>query len=270
MREVFGPLGVNICVPSLRVNEILKSVAALVGTDRHTGLTLAPEVARDDMREQIRKKIKNEDLYEGCKAAFAGGFDKVKLYFMCGLPGERQVDLDGIVDMAETIARIGRDVRGRFPKITASVSNFVPKAHTPYQWNGMQRRDYFQWAHQYLRDRVKIRSVQVKCHPVETSMLEGLLSRGDRRLADVIELAWRRGARLDSWSEKLNAPLWWQALAEVSAGRPGMDFDSLVHRASEIGDRLPWDHINVKKGRTYLEKEQARAVVQLEAMAGAV
>jgi radical SAM family uncharacterized protein len=270
MRDVFGPLGVNISVPSLRVNEILKSVAALVGTDRHTGLTLAPEVARDDMREQIRKKIKNEDLYEGCKAAFAAGFDKVKLYFMCGLPGERQVDLDGIVDMAETIAQIGRQVRGRFVKVTASVSNFVPKAHTPYQWNGMARREYFHWAHQYLRARVKIRSVQVKCHPVETSMLEGLLSRGDRRMADVIELAWRRGARLDSWGEKLNAPLWWQALADVAQNHPGMDFDSIVHKPYQLGDRLPWDHINVKKGRTYLEKEQTRSVVQLEAMAAAV
>jgi radical SAM family uncharacterized protein len=270
MQEVFRPLGVNIAVPSLRVNEILKSVAALIGTDRHSSLTLAPEVARDDMREQIRKKIKNEDLYEGCRQAFANGFDKVKLYFLCGLPGEREVDLDGIVDMAETIAQIGREVRGRFPKVTASVSNFVPKAHTPYQWNGMQTREYFQWAHQYMRRRLKIRSVRLNCHPVETSLLEGLLSRGDRRLAEVVELAWRRGARLDSWSERLDADLWWKALADVGQGRAGMDFASLVHRASAIGDRLPWDHINVKKGRTYLEKEQLRSVVQLEAMAEAV
>jgi radical SAM family uncharacterized protein len=270
MREVFGPLGVNIAVPSLRVNEILKSVAALIGTDRHSSLTLAPEVARDDMREQIRKKIKNEDLYEGCRAAFANGFDKVKLYFMCGLPGERQVDLDGIIDMAETIARIGREVRGRFVQVTASVSNFVPKPHTPYQWNGMQTREYFHWAHKYLHSRVKIRSVKVKCHPVETSLLEGLLSRGDRRLADVIELAWRRGARLDSWTERLDADRWWQALAEVGQGQPGLDFQTIVHKPSPIGDRLPWDHINIKKGRTYLEKEQQRAVVQLDAMAGAV
>ena len=270
MREVFNPMGVSISVPSLRVNEILKSVAELVGTDRHSGLTLAPEVARDDMREQIRKKIKNEDLYEGCRQAFAGGFDKVKLYFMCGLPGERQVDLDGIIDMSETIARIGREVRGRFPKVTASVSNFVPKAHTPYQWNGMQTREYFHWAHQYLRRRVSIRSVQIKCHPVETSLLEALLSRGDRRLADVVELAWRRGARLDSWSERLDADLWWNALAEVGQNRPGMDYQSLAQRQIAIGDRLPWDHINVKKGRTYLEKEQLRATAQLEEMASAV
>jgi radical SAM family uncharacterized protein len=270
MQEEFRPLGVSIAVPSLRVNEILKSVAALIGTERHSSLTLAPEVARDDMREQIRKKIKNEDLYEGCREAFANGFDKVKLYFLCGLPGEREVDLDGIIEMSETIAQIGREVRGRFPKVTASVSNFVPKAHTPYQWNGMQTREYFRWAHQYLKRRVKIRSVRVNCHPVETSMLEGLLSRGDRRLADVIELAWRRGARLDSWSERLDADLWWKALADVGQGRPGMDFASIVHRPSALGDRLPWDHINVKKGRTYLEKEQLRSVAQLEAMAEAI
>ncbi len=270
MQEVFRPLGVSISVPSLRVNEILKSVGPLLGTERHSGLTLAPEVARDDMREQIRKKIKNEDLFDGCREAFKHGFDKVKLYFLCGLPGEREVDLDGIVEMAEKIAHIGREVRGRFVKVTASVSNFVPKAHTPYQWNGMQTRDYFRWAHDYMRRQIKVRSVQLKCHSVETSMLEGLLSRGDRRMGQVIELAWRRGARLDSWGERLDANLWWQALADVGQGRAGMDFHSLVHRASALGDRLPWDHINVKKGRTYLEKEQLRSVVQLDAMAGAV
>ena len=121
-----------------------------------------------------------------------------------------------------------------------------------------------------MRRRLKIRSVRLNCHPIETSLLEGLLSRGDRRLAEVVELAWRRGARLDSWAERLDADLWWKALADVGQGRAGMDFASLVHRSSEIGDRLPWDHINVKKGRTYLEKEQQRSVVQLEAMAGAV
>jgi radical SAM superfamily enzyme YgiQ (UPF0313 family) len=264
MREVFEPLDVSVSIPSLRVNEQLQAVVDLMSTERHSGLTLAPEVARDDMREQIRKKIKNEDLYEGCRKAFANGFDHVKLYFLCGLPGERPVDLDGIVDMAETIAKIGREVRGRFPKVTASVSNFVPKAHTPYQWNGMQTREYFHWAREYMKRRVKIRSVRVNCHPVETSLLEGLLSRGDRRVAEVVELAWRRGARLDSWREHLNAELWWQALADC-----GLVFDEIVHKPCAIGDRLPWDHINVKKGRTFLEKEQQRATVQLAAMAGA-
>jgi radical SAM superfamily enzyme YgiQ (UPF0313 family) len=264
MRDVFNPMGVNVSVPSLRVNEQLRSVAALIGSDRQTGLTLAPEVARDDMREQIRKKIKNEDLYEGSRQAFRNGFRRVKLYFLCGLPGERAVDLDGIIEMAETISRIGKEELGRFVEVTASVSNFVPKAHTPYQWNGMQTRDYFHWAHRYLRERNTLRSVKVKCHPVETSLLEGLFSRGDRRLGDVIELAWRRGARLDSWMECIRPQLWWDAAREV-----GIDVEQSIHEAYPVAARLPWDHINVKKGRTYLEKEQQRAVVQLAEMADA-
>ena len=116
LKEVFTPLGVNISVPSLRVNEQLRSIAELLGNRRRSSLTLAPEVARDDMREQIRKKIKNEDLYEGCREAFRRNFESVKLYFMCGLPGERTVDLDGIIEMAETIARIGKEERGTICK----------------------------------------------------------------------------------------------------------------------------------------------------------
>jgi len=262
LKRVFGPLGVNVSVPSLRVNDQLRTIAELIGNDRRSSLTLAPEVARDDMREQIRKKIKNDDLYEGCRVAFRNNYQSVKLYFMCGLPGERTVDLDGIVDMAETIARIRKEEHGRYAKVTASVSNFVPKAHTPYQWNAMQTRDYFQWAHDYLRGKRRIRSVTVKCHDIETSLLEGVLSRGDRRIADAIELAWQRGARMDSWRERFDADRWWKALADA-----GIDYEAALHRPYEIGDRLPWDHVNVKYGRRFLEKEQQRSVTQLADMA---
>jgi len=262
LKQVFKPLGVNIAVPSLRVNEQLKTLAELVGNDRRSGLTLAPEVARDDMREQIRKKIKNEDLYEGCRTAFKNNYESVKLYFLCGLPGERPVDLDGIVEMAETIAKIGKEVRGRYAKVTASVSNFVPKAHTPYQWNGMQRREYFEWAHKYLYSKKTIRSVNIKCHNVETSLLEGVLSRGDRRTGRAIELAWRRGARMDGWTENLDPKRWWAAINDA-----GIDAEKQMHEPYQLTDKLPWDHVNVKYGRLYLEKEQNRAVIALNAMA---
>ena len=264
LKREFQPLGVHLSMPSLRVNEQLKSIAELIGNDRRSSLTLAPEVARDDMREQIRKKIKNEDLYEGCRRAFQHNFESVKLYFMCGLPGERTVDLDGIVDMAETIARIGKEERGRFARVTASVSNFVPKAHTPYQWNGMQRREYFEEAHRHLWNKRKIRSVNVKCHDVQTSLLEGLLSRGDRRTARAVENAWRAGARLDSWHEQMKADRWWAAFATAD-----IDIEKQLHEPYDLHDRLPWDHVNVKYGRTFLEKEQNRSVVQLDAMADA-
>jgi radical SAM superfamily enzyme YgiQ (UPF0313 family) len=264
LRDVFRPLGVNVSVPSLRVNEQLRSIAELIGNDRRSSLTLAPEVARDDMREQIRKKIKNEDLYEGCRTAFRNNYESVKLYFMCGLPGEREVDLDGIIEMAETIARIGRQERGRPARVTASVSNFVPKSHTPYQWNGMQRREYFEWAHRYLWNRRRNRGVNVKCHDIDTSLLEGVLSRGDRRMGDVIELAWKRGARLDSWRERFQPQLWWQALADC-----GLSLEQVAHQPYDVGERLPWDHLNVKYGRTFLEKEHDRSLLQLQAMAEA-
>lgn len=264
LHEVFEPLGVNISVPSLRVNEQLRSLPELIGTARRRSLTLAPEVARDDMREQIRKRIKNEDLVEGCRAAFENGFEAVKLYFMCGLPGERPVDLDGIVDLAEQIATVGKEVNGRYARVTASVSNFVPKAHTPYQWNGMQRREYFQWAHKYLWSRRKIRSINIKCHDIETSLLEGVLSRGDRRAGQAIRLAWQRGARMDGWTEHLDPQRWWQAIEDA-----GLDVDQQVHQPYGLMDKLPWDHVNVKYGREFLEKEQNRATVQLAAMANA-
>jgi len=260
----FMPLGVNISVPSLRVNEQFKNLPKLMKGVRKGGLTLAPEVARDDMRDQIRKPIDNNDLFEGCRLAFQEGWRRVKLYFLCGLPGERQADLDGIVDLAERISSIGKEVTGRYIDVTASVSNFVPKPHTPYQWNGMETRDYFEWAHRYLRKRVKLRAVKVKCHDINRSLLEGILTRGDRRVAPALEEAWRRGARLDAWEEYYQPDVWWKAFDDL-----GIDVSFYSHRTRPTTERLAWDHVNVKKGREWLEKEHGRALVQLNAMANA-
>jgi radical SAM family uncharacterized protein len=263
MQETFRPLGVSVSVPSLRVNEQLLIVTELMNTDRHSGLTFAPEVALDDMRRQIGKPIRNEDLFAGSRKAFEAGFNRVKLYFMCGLPGERPADLDGILEMADAIWKIGRDA-GRSVKVVANVSNFVPKPHSPYQWNGMQSREYLRQAHQRLRPPRGWRGVEVKCHDIDTSLLEGVLGRGDRRVGAAIELAWRRGARLDSWTEHHRADVWRQALADAA-----IDVDLLVHQPYPVDAELPWDHIGVRQGRGYLEQEQRRSVEQLETMRGA-
>ncbi|HEV3437080.1 MAG TPA: TIGR03960 family B12-binding radical SAM protein [Gemmata sp.] len=265
MHEVFAPLGVNVSLPSLRVNHQLRSVPKLMQGWRRAGLTLAPEVARDDMREQIRKKIKNEDLIEGCREAFKEGMSHVKLYFLCGLPGERHVDLDGIIELSETISAVGKEATGRYKEVTASVSNFIPKPHTPYQWNGMQTREYFRWAGDYLHRQKTNRNVKIKQHDIETSLLEGILTRGDRRVAPGLYEAWRRGARMDGWKECFNPELWWKTFTDL-----GIDVDFYRTRQRPIGEKLPWDHVNVKKGRAYLEKEQERSVIQLRVMADAV
>jgi radical SAM superfamily enzyme YgiQ (UPF0313 family) len=166
--------------------------------------------------------------------------------------------------MAETISQIGREVTGRFAEVTASVSNFVPKPHTPYQWNGMQTREYFHWAGDYLHRRKRLRSVKVKQHNIERSLLEGLLTRGDRRIAPVLLEAYRRGAGLDAWDETFRADRWWKVVEDL-----GVDFAWYAQRQRPVDEVLPWDHINVKKGRAYLEKEQSRSVVQLGVMATA-
>jgi radical SAM superfamily enzyme YgiQ (UPF0313 family) len=229
-----------------------------MNTDRHSGLTLAPEAARDEMRRRIGKPITNDDLLAGCRRAFENGFSRVKLYFMCGLPGENEADLAGIIDLSETIARLGLETTGRQPAVVANVSNFVPKPQTPFQWHAMQRREYFFQAHEFLHQRKRLRCVQLKCHDVESSLLEGVLCRGDRRMGRAIELAWQRGARLDGWSEKLDPKLWWQALADA-----GIDIEKTLHLPCPAPAALPWDPIGIRQGREYLEREWERAAEPL-------
>lgn len=261
MAEVFAPLGVNVSLPSLRVNNQLRSLPQLVRGVRKGGLTLAPEVARDDMREQIRKKIKNDDLFEGCRQAFRNGWQKVKLYFLCGLPGERDTDLDGIVEMAEEIARISRQETGRFREVVASVSNFVPKPHTPYQWSKMQPREYFERVRGYMLSKTTIRSVKIKQHDIDTSFLEGVLTRGDRRVGRALIQAWQDGARLDGWQECFNPRTWKAAFEKL-----GMDPLFFSHRERPLSETLPWDHILTKRDRNFLETEQGKSRIQLELM----
>jgi len=243
MQETFRPLGVGISVPSLRINEQLRTITDLLNTDRHSGLTLAPEAARDELRRQVGKAIRNDDLYEGCRAAFQSGYHRVKLYFMCGLPGEEPADLDALIDMAESIARMGKEIRGRPVTVVVNVSNFVPKPHTSFERLAMQRREYFQEAHQHLRRRRVLRSVQIKCHDVEASLLEAALARGDRRAGAAIELAWRRGARFDSWHDHFRPELWWSAMAEA-----GIDAGQSLHRGYADESPLPWSHVGVRGG----------------------
>ena len=256
MSEVFTPLGVKISLPSLRITETLKKIPALLSEGRRSGLTLAPEVARDDMREQIRKPINNQDLYDGCAEAFRRGWRKVKLYFMCGLPGERPADLDGIVDDGrdDRPDRQGcdRPVRRR----DGQRVELHPQAAHAVSVERLAVSRVFPLGTSLSRSRkCKVRSVTVKCHDIERSMLEGILTRGDRRVAAALEAAWSRGARLDAWGEYFNPRLWWETFADL-----GIDVPFYSHRERPIEEVLPWDHIHIRFGREYLAKEQIALV----------
>ena len=183
----------------------------------------------------------------------ANGFARVKLYFMCGLPGEEEADLRGILDMAETVSRLGKECGGRFATVTAAVANFVPKPQTPFQWNAMQRREYFAAVHDRLRRGRRFKSVSVHCHPLESSLLEGVLSRGDRRVARPSNWPFAAAARFDAWNEQLRPDLWWQALSDA-----GVNVEQILHEPYPVGAVLPWDHLGIRQGRGYLEREAPR------------
>jgi len=238
LHAVFQPLGVSISLPSLRVNARWRWISDVLDTDRRDGLTLAPEAAHDEMRQQIGKPIRNDDLFAGCRRAMENGFSRVKLYFMCGLPGEAPADLDGIIDMAEEISRMGKGVMGRLASVVANISNFIPKPQTPYQRAAMQSDEYFEQAHEHLRRRKRLRSVALRFTDVESTLIEAALCRGDRRLGGAIEAVWRRGARLDAWAERMRPWLWKEAIAAA-----GVDLDAVLHQPYAEEVILPWEHV---------------------------
>ncbi|MDR2345056.1 MAG: TIGR03960 family B12-binding radical SAM protein [Planctomycetaceae bacterium] len=238
LREELSPMGVSISVPSLRVNSQLSNMMQNLTTERTSGLTVAPEAALDDMRRRIGKPITNENLMSGCEAAFLNGFNRVKMYFLCGLPEESENDIDGIIDLSIEIMKLGKKVSGRNPTVTSNVSNFVPKPHSKWERAGMQKEQYFTDVHSRLLNRVKRTGVSLKYHTLETSLLEALLCRADRRVGKVIEQAWRRGARLDAWTDYFRYDYWQQAINDSD-----LNIDLIVHSNIPENTELPWEYV---------------------------
>ena len=252
----FEPKHVGLSVPSLRVQQQLKLLPKRVTSVRKSGLTIAVEAASMRLREIINKPISDEDLLTAVGAAYEAGFQKVKLYFMAGLPGETDDDLRQIVDLSYQIAQLRRDVVGRPAAVNAAVSWLVPKPHTPFGWLGQQSRQYFEHARRLMIERKKelnARSVSLKFHNIECSVLESALARGDRRLGRVIESAWRSGAKFDLWDECFRFDIWQKAFADS-----GLDLDTCARHSFTPGQTLPWSHLGGPK-ESYLLKHFEKA-----------
>jgi radical SAM family uncharacterized protein len=245
---------VNVCLPSLRVKSELANIPGMVSTVRKSGLTMAPEVATDRLRSVIRKPILNEDLLEGCMAAWRAGYELVKFYFMVGIPGENEEDLKGIVDLCERASLSRKQVMRRRGKINIAVSSHVPKPHTPFQWEAMNAREELRAKQAYVRSRNTSSYLKLKFHNVDESYLEGVFSRGDRRLAAALLKARERGIRMDAWSELFSLDAWREVFEEAR-----IDPDFYALRARRADETLPWDMITVGSPTHYLLKERARA-----------
>ncbi len=247
---------VSVSMPSMRVGTLTPEIMEQIKRVRKTGFTIAPEAGTDRLREVINKGITEEDLLATCHDAFSLGWKLIKLYFMIGLPTETEEDLEGIVGLAKKARSQVRQGKGRPVQINLGVSTFIPKPHTPFQWEPQISLEESRERINRLKQMLPRQGFKIKWHDPEQSFLEGVFSRGDRRLSYLLEQAWEDGARLDSWSEQFDL-LRWRKAAEVC----GIELESYLRRR-EIGEILPWDHLHSGVDRSFLEEEQAKALAR--------
>ncbi|NQT06534.1 MAG: TIGR03960 family B12-binding radical SAM protein [Candidatus Omnitrophica bacterium] len=226
--------GVNISLPSLRVDKIIKEFPELLSNIRISGLTLAPEAGSSRLRSVINKGIDIDELKPAIEAAVKFGWKRVKLYFMIGLPTEEYKDIDEMIDAVNSMLNIDRRLQ-----INVSISSFIPKPHTPFQWEGMFREEELNSRLNYIMERLTARRVKIKFQNTKVSILEGIISRGDMRLGRVILRAFKKGCRFDSWSEHFNYGAWMEAFKEE-----GVDPYSYIYEKRDFEAKLPWDHID--------------------------
>jgi radical SAM family uncharacterized protein/radical SAM-linked protein len=250
LMDRLAPERVAVSLPSTRVDALSPRILEEIRRVRKAGFTLAPEAGTQRLRDVIQKEYREEELLAAARMFADLGWRSLKLYFMIGLPSESEEDVRGI---AELSARVAAAAGGRL-KVTASVSTFCPKPHTPFQWAGQLGIEETQARQALLRRELARRRIEFRWHDARLSFLEGIFSRGDRRLADVLETAQRLGARFDGWSEHCRLDLWTQALAAH-----GLDADFYLRRRP-LGEALPWDHLDAGLSRRFLLQDLARAV----------
>jgi radical SAM family uncharacterized protein len=253
---------VTVGLPSLRVDAFGVAMARLVGEGARGGLTFAPEAGTQRMRDVINKNVTEEDLLSTVRTAFDAGWRRLKLYFMIGLPTETDDDVRGIGALVSKVLAVAREAtppaqRGGL-RIAVSVSTFVPKAHTPFQWEGQLTLDEVKDRQRVLRESMPRKGVELHWHDPEVSFIEGALARGGRDLAPVIEHAWRAGGGFDAWTESFSLTRW---LAAFEAA--GVDPVALASEPRDPGTPLPWDHISSGVARAYLLRERERAFTGL-------
>ena len=242
---------VSVSLPSLRVDAFTVGIAAEIQKARRTGLTFAPEAGSWRMRQVINKLIREEDLYAAVESAYSQGWRRVKLYFLTGLPTETDQDTLGILQMARRCVEVGRQ-HLRNPSVTVSVGGFVPKPFTPFQWFGQNTEAELRRKVGVLRDELKrdtkgYRGVQLKWHDPRATAIEGLLSRGDRRVGAVVEDVWRSGGVFQEWSEHFCLELWTSALE-----RQGLTLEEMVYRHRTEDEAFAWDHLSAGLHRDFL------------------
>lgn len=261
--DEFDGKGVNVSLPSLRIDTFSLDVMSKVQDVKKSSLTFAPEAGSQRLRNVINKGLTEEDILRGSHDAFLGGWNRVKLYFMLGLPTETKEDMEGIAELAEKVAeeyyKVPKDQRVGKVQVVSSTSFFVPKPFTPFQWATMfTKEQYLEKAH-IVNDRMKSmlnhKSLRYNWHEADVTVLEGVMARGDRKVAAVIEEAYRNGALYDSWSESFKNDVWMKAFETC-----GVDPDFYTLRERSLDEVFPWDFIDAGVTKEFLKREWNQAM----------
>lgn len=249
---------INLSLPSLRVDNFSRELMEKVSGVRKSGLTFAPEAGTQRLRDAINKNVTEEEILRTCRLAFEGGWTNVKLYFMLGLPTETMEDVEGIADLAQKVVdayyHMPDRPKGKAVHVSVSVSTFVPKPFTPFQWEPQDTRETIVEKQKHLRACIKSRKISLSCHEPHISFLEAVLARGDRRLSDVLEQAFRLGCRLDSWDECFDFDKWMEAFAKA-----GISPAFYANRRRMEQEVMPWDHLDYGINKAFLWREHERA-----------
>ena len=251
LRELLQERQVNITLPSLRIESFTDDLMdELQSLTPGGGFTLAPEAGTERLRAIINKPLSNEDFIATVRSVFNHGWTKIKLYFMIGHPEETLEDVAAIAELCKAVLSEGRRIVGGRTRVHAGISTFIPKPHTPFQWVGFDSLDSIQQKLDLLHQGLHGAKVKMTWNDPKSSLLEAWLSRGDRRIADVILQAWQNGARFDAWSDQFNPAHWQAAFAAV-----GLDPNFYSHRTRSLDEVLPWDHINAGVKKSFLKTD---------------
>ena len=253
LNEDFKGKGAGIAIPSLRVDEKFYRLPEMMSVIRKAGLTFAPESASENVLQAVKKDVDYQVLCKSALQAYSHGWRKLKLYFIVGFPGEPEDEAEKIIRMAHDLSRLKRKVSKGAAEIKVSVNPFIPKPHTPLQWLGMRDKSALTDVKNALLSGSS-KKVQIEFHDINKSVLEATLSRGDRRMGDVIYHAWKNGARMDGWSEFFNFSIW-----EESFKHNGIDLWRLAVERYSLDDALPWSHIGSGVGEKFLKAELAKS-----------
>ena len=257
LHEIFDSKNVNISFPSLRVSKELATLPSLLKSVRKSGITIALEAASLRLRKLINKNITNEDLFNGVIEAYKHGWQLVKLYFMIGLPTETDEEVNEILELADKISLLKKDINGSPANVNVAISIFVPKPNTPFQWHPMASLERIKETIERLKSNNKRRRsrVKLKFHNPELSILEGIFSRGDRKLGRAIHQAWLNGCKFDAWDEHFSYAKWIDAFRKADINE-----DFYVHRKRSRDEIFPWDHINVGVDKSFLLNEMEKSL----------